>query len=193
MPTIDIKDLVSNVRRRTTNVINALPGVAKDVADHVRDEAFENAPISPTQKHYNEVRQIKKDGSKRTAAEMRKLNSRREKLRATLKQKAIASGKKTWSPPKAAPGGLQDSITAAVRGTGHGASAEVFVASNSNAVKYARRIHDEKGKTWKNRGPGTVQKGARADDKFIERAVNDAKNSGFIRKKINEKLGSVKA
>lgn len=35
--------------------------------------------------------------------------------------------------------------------------------------KYALRIHDEKGKAWRRRGPGTVAKGARADDKFILR------------------------
>lgn len=49
----------------------------------------------------------------------------------------------------------------------------VFVASNSEAGAYARRIHDEKGVTWRNRGPGTVYKGKRADEKFIERAVRD--------------------
>ena len=27
--------------------------------------------------------------------------------------------------------------------------------------------------TWRNRGPGTVAKGDRADDKFIERAIRD--------------------
>lgn len=48
------------------------------------------------------------------------------------------------------------------------------MAANAEAGKYAKRIHDEKGKTWRKRGPGTVAKGARADDKYIQRAVQKA-------------------
>lgn len=51
--------------------------------------------------------------------------------------------------------------------------AEVFVASNSEAGKYARKIHDDKGLTWWNRGPGTQAKGPQADDRFILRAIAD--------------------
>lgn len=51
--------------------------------------------------------------------------------------------------------------------------AEVFVPSNSEAGKYARRIHEEKGLTWWRRGPGTEAKGAQADHKFILRAIED--------------------
>ena len=54
-------------------------------------------------------------------------------------------------------------------------SAEVFVPSNSEAGKYARRIHDEKGISWWHRGPGTQAKGAQADALFIERAITDSK------------------
>ena len=54
-------------------------------------------------------------------------------------------------------------------------NATIFVASNSEAGKYAFRIHEEKGKTWKNRGPGTIAKGSKADDKFIERAIEDTR------------------
>ena len=70
---------------------------------------------------------------------------------------------------KMLPGGLEKSI--AFEADENGCS--VFVASNSFAGKYAKRIHDEKGISWKNRGPGTIAKGARADDKFIERAIKD--------------------
>lgn len=66
------------------------------------------------------------------------------------------------------PGGLEKSIDATVS---NGACI-VFVASNSYAGKYAKRIHDEKGKTWRKRGPGTIAKGVRADEKFISRAIN---------------------
>lgn len=49
----------------------------------------------------------------------------------------------------------------------------VFVARNAEAGKYAKRIHDEKGASWQNRGPGTIAKGPRADELFISRALED--------------------
>lgn len=67
------------------------------------------------------------------------------------------------------PGGLSRSIEWETRGM----EGSVFVASNSEAAAYARKIHDDKYKSWRNRGPGTIAKGTRADDKFIERALND--------------------
>ena len=66
------------------------------------------------------------------------------------------------------------SIQWRLRGKGLSTDAEVYVAANAEAGKYAKRIHDEKGKTWRKRGPGTVAKGARADDKYILRAVQQA-------------------
>lgn len=51
--------------------------------------------------------------------------------------------------------------------------AEIFVASNSEAGKYAKKMHDEKGLSWWNRGPGTEAKGPQADHKFILRAIED--------------------
>ena len=67
------------------------------------------------------------------------------------------------------PGGLEKSIEHTVLFD----TCFVFVAENSYAGKYAAKIHDEKGITWRNRGPGTIAKGPRADEKFIERAVFD--------------------
>lgn len=84
------------------------------------------------------------------------------------------------------PGGLEKSIEYEV--TKEGCS--VFVASNSPAGKYAKRIHDEKGKTWRKRGPGTIAKGARADEKFIERALKD--NQGNFLKIIQDEMKKVK-
>jgi hypothetical protein len=54
---------------------------------------------------------------------------------------------------------------------------------------YAKRIHDEKGKAWSKRGPGTVIKGPRADDKFIVRAIND--NANMVGEKIAAELRKV--
>lgn len=82
--------------------------------------------------------------------------------------KAVLKRKKRTSR-RLHPGGLSRSIEWDARDM----EGAVFVASNSEAARYAKRIHDEKGKTWHKRGPGTVAKGARADDKFIERAVRD--------------------
>lgn len=59
--------------------------------------------------------------------------------------------------------------------TSDATNATIFVATNSEAGKYAFRIHEQKGTAWKNRGPGTIAKGSQADDKFIVRAINDTR------------------
>jgi len=87
----------------------------------------------------------------------------------TMKQHSATLKRKKRTKRPLLPGGLEKSIEFDAAETG----CSVFVASNSQAGRYAKRIHDEKGVTWRNRGPGTVAKGSRADDKFIERAVKD--------------------
>lgn len=82
----------------------------------------------------------------------------------TLKRKRATARRQFF------PGGLEKSIRS---GPARGGGVSVFVARNSYAGAYARRIHDEKGVTWRRRGPGTVAKGVRADEKFIARAVAD--------------------
>lgn len=67
------------------------------------------------------------------------------------------------------PGGLVKSIQFEVKD----GTCTVFVGKSSPAGKYARYIHDEKGKRWWMRGPGTIAKGKRADEKFITRALKD--------------------
>ena len=95
---------------------------------------------------------------------------------ATLKRKKRTARRRFF------PGGLEKSIETETKD----AVCTVFVARNSYAGKYAKRIHDEKGKTWRNRGPGTIAKGARADEKFIERAIKD--NEGNFRKILEDEL-----
>lgn len=80
------------------------------------------------------------------------------------------------------PGGLEKSIEC----ESNADRAVVFVGRNSYAAKYAKYIHDEKGKRWFKRGPGTIAKGARADSKFIERAIND--NSKTFRKILDDEI-----
>lgn len=96
-------------------------------------------------------------------------------LRALRKTKRRVK-RKDRATHRASPGGLERSIKVTIEDVGavslvRDLNGVIFVEANSEAGKYAGRIHDEKGLTWHNRGPGTVQKGDQADHKFIERAV----------------------
>ena len=51
---------------------------------------------------------------------------------------------------------------------------QVAIYTDQSSSGYAKRIHDEKGASWHNRGPGTRAKGSDADDKFIKRAIDDS-------------------
>lgn len=70
------------------------------------------------------------------------------------------------------PGGLRRSIDFEV--DRDALSASIFVASNSEGGAYAQYIHDGRGTSWNNLGPGSVaaNKSGEVDGKFIERAVN---------------------
>ena len=87
----------------------------------------------------------------------------------TMKQYSATLKRKKRTARRLLPGGLERSIEYESSETG----CSVFVASNAEAGKYTKRIHDEKGVTWRNSGPGTIAKGVRADEKFIERAIRD--------------------
>ena len=87
----------------------------------------------------------------------------------TMKQRSATLVRKRRTKQKSAPGGLERSIVCDIMGD----TAIIYVLQNSAAGKYARRIHDMKGKTWWKRGAGTVAKGDRADEKFIYRALKD--------------------
>ena len=89
----------------------------------------------------------------------------------TMKVYSATLKRKKRTARKMMPGGLEKSIEYEIQPGDSGVS--VFVASNSFAGRYAKRIHDEKGSKWWTRGPGTVAKGSRADEKFIERAIKD--------------------
>lgn len=95
----------------------------------------------------------------------------------TMKQHSATLKRKRRTARRMLPGGLEKSIEYEADET----HCSVFVASNSQAGRYAKRIHDEKGITWRNRGAGTVAKGPRADEKFIERALREnARNFELI-------------
>ena len=92
----------------------------------------------------------------------------KDEFSATLKRKK-RTDRRTFTP-----GGLEKSIEWEVDGD----RCLVFVRDNSYAGKYAKRIHDERGVTWRNRGPGTIAKGQQAREKFIERAVETHERNG---------------
>lgn len=114
----------------------------------VKDTAVKYAPKSPTNKE-------RRARSNATAAQWKAARARRSQR----------------STSREMPGGLMRSIS--FRATPE--FAEVFVAANSEAGKYAFTIHELKGQAWNKRGPGTVAKGSKADDKFISRAIEDRK------------------
>jgi len=103
-----------------------------------------NAPRSPTMAQTARRRKTRRDTSKSRSA---------------------------TAATRAKPGGLERSISMTIDRAA--LTGSVFVSSNSEAGKYAAKIHDEKGVSWQNRGVGTIAKGTRADDKFIERALAD--------------------
>lgn len=73
-----------------------------------------------------------------------------------------------------------------IRCTIYNRMARFYVLRNSEAGAYARRIHDDKGKTWFNRGIGTIAKGPQADEKFIERAIDD--NLDYVLHRFDEAI-----
>jgi len=86
---------------------------------------------------------------------------------ATLKRKKQTVSRKF-------PGNLEKSIEAEYDDK----HASVFVAMNALCVSkggfnYAKKIHDERGKTWKKLGAGSIAKGGKVGDKFIERSIKD--------------------
>lgn len=136
----------------------AVRGLARGALIVHRD-AIRNAPRSPSMKQNASSRKTNRD------------TTRQRNPRATSRAK---------------PGGLERSIDVFLDKSN--CEAFVFVAANSQAGKYAERIHDKKGSEWSKRGKGTVAKGSRADDKFIERAIkaNEYKVSQLIRSEIGK-------
>lgn len=98
----------------------------------------------------------------------------------TVKQVSATLVRKKRTARRMMPGGLEKSISKSVECTqGGDFEAHIFVPSNSAAGKYAVYIHDKKNIKWFKRGAGTQAKGARADEKFIARAVADNRDDYF--------------
>lgn len=69
---------------------------------------------------------------------------------------------------------MPGALTMSIQGEARDNVAEIFVPANSPGGSYAEKIHDERGISWFNRGPGTQAKGPQAKEKFIERAIQDS-------------------
>ncbi len=154
------------LRKGLPVVQKALERAMQDAGRQAHKDAIANAPRSPTAAQARAQRKsnwVAKHGDGK--ASIRAFNKAQRQGKAR---------RKANSHSRHAPGGLMKSIQWRMTGKGFALDAEIYVAANAEAGKYAKRIHDEKGKTWRRRGPGTVAKGPRADDKFILRAVQQA-------------------
>lgn len=138
-----------------------------EVGDAWKNDSIANAPKSPSVtilKRLSKKESFKTKETKRRKSVTVSITDSYARSAKSLSRKD-GSGARAY---KANPGGLERSIQMEYDDE----HCEVFVTSNAEAGSYAERIHDEKGVSWSERGPGTQAKGAQADDKFIERAIN---------------------
>jgi hypothetical protein len=133
-------------------------------------DAKKNAPISPT-KAQHEATLV---GRKRGGTEGSSVGIRFGLGKPIIESSTLRSVRTDF-----APGQLTSNITGEI----HPEGVRVFVPSNSTAGAYATYIHDGGPNgtgAWKKRGVGTVAKGSRATDKFIERAIRGSNEAVFI-------------
>ena len=164
-----LDDLTRGIDGMAIQVQAAAQRALKETAIKIWTVSINNAPRSPTQD------EIDMDRAMKAAAKGKKFKKRPNR------RKADAT-----SRPE--PGELRKSIAYEVIGD----TASIFVASNSKAGKYAKKMHDERGKTWNNLGPGSenlIKKGQDVGDKFIERAFNA--NEVLLEKKLKQELNKV--
>ena len=81
------------------------------------------------------------------------------------------------------PGTLQNSIIVK-QGRGQ---VTVGILSG-NALQYAERIHDGRGKSWRNLGSGSKNKGSQVTDKFVFKAWDDNEKEyvAYMRKGVDK-------
>lgn len=176
--TLSIAQFAATITGLGAQMAKALTLALKDAAREAHRDAIRNAPRSPTAAQARMERKAawaaKHGGSTKGFAKAQRDGKNRRKPN---------------SHSRAAPGGLERSIQWRLTGKALWQDAEVYIAANAEAGKYAHRIHDEKGKSWHKRGAGTRAKGAQADAKFIERAVDKA-SKGF-EARVYKAFGSI--
>lgn len=106
-------------------------------------------------------------------------------------KKPTKTGKARFTTQKHNPGGLERSIT--LRFLDGGLAAMVFVPSTSEAGRYAGRMHDERGQSWQNLGPGSLAKPGSSTgavgEKYVVRAWTENVSAGKIKKIADAHLG----
>lgn len=137
--------------------------------DWMAKAAHVYAPVSPTQDEIDRERARRKG--------VRVSSVKKTRLRRKVRNKPI-------------PGGLERSITAVNETIGDAVRVSCYVRTPSEAQAYANVIHNEKGKRWFKRGIGTVAKGEKADERFIERARDEnlKRYFGAIDKAIQRRI-----
>lgn len=171
---------------------NAIPAVIARALFRIggvwKRTAVDYAPISPTTSMLKDFSTKIKSGRPNPRSMF--IWSRKGRMITTVKLTQFYEDRLsmlTSDSKRPMPGGLMRSI--AFRSDE--SKVECFVPSNSLAGKYAFKIHEEKGRTWKERGPGTQAKGPQADDKFITRSANDRENDfkAIVGNEIDKLLG----
>lgn len=108
----------------------------------------------------------------------------------TMANASAALKRKKRSTQRRYPGNLEKSIECEYDER----HASVFVAQNAFCVSkygfnYAKKIHDERGKSWQRLGAGSIAKGAGVGEKFIERGIKD--NVAWCLRAIEGRLKAV--
>lgn len=149
-------------------------------------EAIRNAPRSPTTTQSRNASKKRRGGAnsvaKKKAGAKSSKSGKPSKAGAKAKPTGKGIGRKSSglkarpsrrAKSRQAPGGLERSIKSEFRKSANWEDSEIdlYVESGSEATKYAKRIEEERYKTWRKRGIGTVRKGARAKEFFIRRAA----------------------
>lgn len=153
LATVHIPDVRDDERIVGSLVQQAASDAARWIAgDWMAKAAHTYAPVSPTQE------EIDRERARRKGVRVSKVKKTR--LRRKVKNKPI-------------PGGLERSIYATDETVGTDVRVSCYVRTPSEAQAYANVIHNAKGTRWFKRGIGTVAKGEKADEKFIERARDE--------------------
>lgn len=177
MAIIPLSQFAAAIKAAGDTAKRAMELTIKDATNEAQRDAIKNAPRSPTQVQLNTLQKARYMAKHGTANGYSK-----HKAQGLARRKPNAHS-------RPAPGGIERSIKAKLTGKGANIDGVIYIASNAPAGKYAAKIHDEKGKTWRNRGIGTIRKGPQADDQFIKRAVDKAAKTLQERyQKIYERL-----
>ena len=165
-----------------------------ECGEDVKDLAVDYCPISPTQSQTAAERQRKRlarEAKRKAILSMReyygKAKPKHVKATAPSQRKKKAATAPSQRKKKAAPRSMPGTLARSIQCESDEEVASVFIASNAASAAYAAYIHDQKNNKWFNRGIGTVAKGMQADEKFIERAMDDLQPQ--ISKKFEDFIG----